>query len=68
VRLKTKVEGCSSKTGEVVWTLTPDIGSITPDGIYSAPEGTGPQVVQVTASLRSDPTKTATASLRLSGK
>lgn len=68
VRLKTRVEGCSSKTGEVVWTLTPDIGSITPDGIYSAPEGTGPQVVQVTASLKSDPTKTATASLRLSGK
>lgn len=68
VRLKTRVEGCSSKTGEVVWTLTPDIGSITPDGIYSAPEGTGPQVVQVTASLKSDPTKTATSSLRLSGK
>jgi hypothetical protein len=68
VRLKTKVEGCSSKSGDVVWLLTPGIGTITPDGIYSAPEGTGPQVVQVTASLKSDPTKTATAALRLSGK
>jgi len=68
VRLKTKVEGCNSKSGDVVWLLTPEIGTITPDGIYSAPEGTGPQVVQVTASLKSDPTKTATAALRLSGK
>lgn len=68
VRLKTKVEGCTSKSGDVVWLLTPAIGAITPDGIYSAPEGTGPQVVQVTASLKSDPTKTATAALRLSGK
>ena len=68
LRLKPKVEGCTSRSGEVAWRLTPEIGSITPDGVYTAPEGTGPQVVQVTAILKADPTKTATAALRLPGK
>lgn len=68
VRLKTKVEGCNSRNGEVVWKLTPEVGTITPDGVYTAPEDSGPQVVQVTASLKADPTKTAVASLRLVGR
>jgi hypothetical protein len=68
VRLKTKVEGCNSRAGDVVWKLTPEIGSITPDGIYTAPEDGGAQVVQVSASLKADPTKMAATSLRLTGR
>ncbi|MFN3647954.1 MAG: hypothetical protein ACK47B_00125 [Armatimonadota bacterium] len=64
VRLKTKVKGCVGNP-EVVWKLTPEVGSITPDGVYVAPEAGGAQVVQVTASLKCDPTKTAAAAIRV---
>ena len=65
VQLKTKVEGASPA---VEWKLTPNVGTITAAGVYVAPETGGPQVVQVTAILAADPTKTATATLRLPGK
>jgi len=68
VRLKTKVAGCNSRSGDVIWKITPEVGTISSDGIYTAPEEGGTQVVQISASLKADPTKTAVASLRLTGR
>lgn len=66
VRLKTKVKGCLGN-GEVTWAVTPAIGTITPDGVYRAPEDGGQQVVQVSATLKADPTKVAICTLKLRG-
>jgi hypothetical protein len=49
----------------VDWKLLPEVGTITPDGVYTAPENAGAQVVQATATLRADPTKTVSVTLRL---
>lgn len=65
VRLKARVKGCTG--GAVTWKLTPEAGSVTPDGLYQAPETGGPQVVQVTATLKADPTKSAVATIRVRG-
>ncbi len=65
VQFRTRVEGAGPA---VEWKLTPNVGTISADGAYVAPETGGPQVVQVTAILAADPTKTATATLRLRGK
>jgi len=67
VRLKTKVKGRVG-SDEVIWQLMPDVGSISPDGIYQAPDSGGPQIVQVNAILKSDPTKVATVTLKLKGR
>ncbi|HEU4754241.1 MAG TPA: hypothetical protein VFU47_14115, partial [Armatimonadota bacterium] len=67
LRLKARVEGCRG-VPEVEWKLSPAIGVITADGVYVAPEEGGAQLVQVTATLKADPTKTATATLRLRGR
>jgi len=66
VRLRAKVTGCQSAP-VVEWLLMPRLGFISPDGVYTAPQGDGPQVVEVQARLKGDPTKTATVSLRLNG-
>jgi hypothetical protein len=69
VRLKARARGFASQKGapDVVWRLTPEVGSITDDGVYTAPSDGGPQIVQATAVLRSDPTKTGSCTLRLRG-
>ncbi len=66
VRLKAKVKGCLGN-GEVTWAVTPAIGTITPDGVYRAPEDGGQQVVQVSATLKADPTKVAICTLKIRG-
>lgn len=66
VRLKAKVKGCLGQ-GEVVWAVTPAIGTITPDGVYRAPETPGAQVVQISATLKSDPTKVAICTVKIRG-
>jgi hypothetical protein len=68
IRLRPRVLGCGTGSAEVVWKLSPEIGSISPDGVYYAPENGGPQVVQIIAALKADPTKTATTTLRLRGR
>ena len=68
VRLRATVPGKKSLPADVEWQLSPRVGDISPDGTYVAPEHGGTQMVQVTAILRCDPTKTATATLRLTGK
>ncbi len=69
VRFKARARGSAADgTAEVEWKLTPPIGTISPDGVYQAPVDGGAQVVQVTASLKGDPTRTATASIKLKGK
>lgn len=67
VRLRPRVRGCMGNA-EIAWTLTPPAGVITPDGVYRAPESDAVQVVQVTATLKADPTKSAVATLRLRGR
>jgi hypothetical protein len=64
VRLKPRVLGCRG-AAHVEWRLLPEVGTITPDGVYTAPENAGAQVVQATATLRADPTKTVSVTLRL---
>ena len=65
VRLKTRLEGASTDRAEVTWKLSPEVGEISSSGIYVAPEADAPAVVQITAVLKADPTKTATALIRL---
>jgi hypothetical protein len=67
VRLKPRIKGLVA-AGEVTWKLTPEVGTITPDGVYQAPVTGGPQVVQVVAALKADPTKTAVVRLKLRGE
>jgi hypothetical protein len=67
LRLQPKVRGCNG-SHEVLWTLTPQVGSVSPDGVYRAPQDGKPQVVQVTAILKADPTKTAVTTVRLRGR
>lgn len=67
VRFRTRVKGCPGLQ-EVTWKLTPEVGTISADGVYRAPEGTGAQVVQVRACLKADPDKAVTATIRIRGR
>ena len=54
---------------EVNWSITPNVGSITASGLYTAPtEISSQQIVTVTATSIADPTKTSNASLTLTSK
>lgn len=69
VRFKAKAKGCAGENApDVIWKLTPEIGTISADGVYQAPAEGGAQVVQISAALRADPTKTATARLKIRDK
>ncbi len=68
VRLKVSIPGGKGTPSEVTWRLSPQVGEITPDGTYHAPEGVMPQTVQVTATLAADPSKTATATVKITGR
>jgi hypothetical protein len=55
----------SSNIG-VIWSLTPLVGSITADGLYTAPISiTSPQAVTVKATSLADPSKSASAAVTL---
>lgn len=50
----------------VTWSISPQIGSISPTGLYTAPANvTNPGKVIVTAASQADPTRTATAIVQL---
>jgi len=50
----------------VTWKLEPPVGSITPEGVYTAPVLiTSPQAVTVTAASVADPSRTTSAQLQL---
>jgi hypothetical protein len=62
--LKATVLDATDKT--VLWSMTPSLGTLTQTGVYTAPATIATsQVVQVTATLAADPTKTATAAITL---
>jgi hypothetical protein len=67
VRLKPKIRGILGR-GEVAWSVTPDVGTVTADGLYQAPVDAGGHVVQITATLKSDPTKVATSTVRIKAR
>ena len=51
----------------VIWSRNPDVGTISPSGLYTAPASiTAPQTVTVTATSVSDPSKSASAMVTLS--
>jgi hypothetical protein len=56
-----------SCSAPATWTLNPPgLGSITPDGVYTAPAGiAAQQTVAVTAANPSDPTQSATSTVTL---
>lgn len=62
LRLKASVRGGPA---EVIWSLVPEIGTVTADGVYHAPADGAPRMVQVRAVARADPTKTAIISITL---
>jgi hypothetical protein len=47
----------------VTWSMSPIIGTLTPDGVYTAPMVTSPQTVTITATSAANSTKSATASV-----
>jgi hypothetical protein len=50
----------------VIWTISPNVGTISASGLYTAPSTVGiQQVVMVTATSQSDPSKTATSRITL---
>jgi hypothetical protein len=50
----------------VTWTVSPSLGSITPAGVYTAPETiVDSQAVRVTATSLADPTKSASVAVNL---
>jgi tetratricopeptide (TPR) repeat protein len=52
----------------VVWSLSPNVGSISPSGVYVAPSTiTQQQNVVIAASASADPSKTASATITLTG-
>ncbi|HEY6303627.1 MAG TPA: EsaB/YukD family protein [Terriglobales bacterium] len=56
----------SGKNPAVQWSLTPEVGNISPDGLYSAPPFVlSEQTVTVTARSQQDPTKSASATITL---
>jgi hypothetical protein len=56
-------------TGSVYWSINPSLGNISPSGLYTAPSGTtAAQTITVTASLSTEPPKTATAIVTLPGQ
>lgn len=66
VQLHPKVSGCHGRA-QVEWIVTPPAGTITPNGVYQAPEEGGPGVVEILAVLKADPSKTARVQIRLKG-
>jgi Big-like domain-containing protein len=53
-------------TGSVTWSISPNIGSLTPSGQYTAPSAISQQqVITVTATAASDPSVTASATIML---
>ena len=65
-RFKANVKGIHGAS-TVTYEISPKIGRISPDGLYVAPETGGPAIVQVIATADADPTKKATATIRLKG-
>jgi trimeric autotransporter adhesin len=66
VLVKAQAKG-SQAVPEVLWTLSPSVGRISPEGLYEAPANGGAATVEVTATLKADPTKQATTTIRLRG-
>ena len=65
IQFTAKIEGGASA---VVWSISPNVGSISPSGLYSAPNAlSGQQSVLITALISSDPTKKASALVTLAG-
>jgi hypothetical protein len=55
-------------TSAVVWSISPNVGSISPSGLYTAPStASGQQTVLITAGISADPTKKASALVTLAG-
>ncbi len=51
----------------VTWTISPNVGSVSSNGVYTAPASvTSSQVVTITATSVADPTKSASATITLS--
>jgi len=66
VRFRADVDG--SEERGVRWEIEPRLGRIGDDGLYVAPDSDAERVVQVTAISLADPTKRATATVRLRGR
>jgi len=64
VRFQASVRGGSRPLG-VRYELSPAVGAISDDGLYVAPEDAEDALVQVTAVSINDPSKTATAQIRV---
>jgi hypothetical protein len=55
-------------TAAVVWSINPNVGSISPSGLYTAPAAlSGQQAVTIKAAISTDPTKSASAMVTLAG-
>jgi len=55
-------------TAAVVWSISPNVGSISPSGLYTAPTAlSGQQAVTIKAAISTDPTKAASAVVTLAG-
>lgn len=55
-----------SKNQDIRWHLNPELGTITPEGVYTAPPMAEPgQTVAITAASVADPSKSATAKITL---
>ena len=55
-----------STNTSVTWSLTPQTGTLTANGLYTAPASvTSPQTVKVTATSQADPTQSAVATVSL---
>lgn len=65
-RFRAEVEGSADHA--VRWELQPPLGRISDDGLYFAPQSDTPGIVQVIATSAADPTKRATATVRLPGR
>jgi hypothetical protein len=65
-RLRAEVAECEDPT--VLWELQPPLGRISEDGLYIAPDSDRPALVQITAISTVDPTKRASATVRLRGR
>ena len=58
----------NSNNTAVTWSLSPNIGSISSSGVYTAPASViGSQLVTVTAVSVADPSKTASATITVRG-
>jgi hypothetical protein len=59
------VTGTSNQS--VIWSYSPEIGTLTTNGFYMAPEAIPPQTVTITATSVADETKSASATVTLTG-